>query len=344
MTSELKQPATGFSLATFFPGYFALVMATGILSIACHFLELHHVANVLLYLNIFFYVVLWIITILRLFRYRAEFIRDLTHHARGIAFLTMVAGTNVLGSQISILTPWIDIAKILWILGCALWVVLIYTFFTAVTVREPKPALENGINGAWLLITVSTESICVLGTNVARTFQLSELVFFVCLCCYLIGAMFYIVFISLIVYRWSFFNLPADMLTPPYWINMGALAITTLAGSRLLLNAGEWNLLVELSPFLKGFTLFFWATGSWWIPQLVIVGFWRHVLQKVPLKYDPQYWSLVFPLGMYAASTFLFAKAMELPFLEPISHLFLYVALIAWTITFCGMLVRIFRR
>jgi hypothetical protein len=77
---------------------------------------------------------------------------------------------------------------------------------------------------------------------------------------------------------------------------MRAVAVTTLAESLLILNAKEWSLLTELLPFLKGFTLFFWATATWWIPLL---GVWRHLLQHFPLRDDPQYWGIVFPCGMY---------------------------------------------
>ena len=80
---------------------------------------------------------------------------------------------------------------------------------------------------------------------------------------------------------------------------MGALAITTLAGARLMLSSKSWEILHDFQPFIGGFTLFFWATGTWWIPLLVIVGFWRHVVDRVPVTYYPHYWSLVFPLGMY---------------------------------------------
>jgi tellurite resistance protein TehA-like permease len=233
------------------------------------------------------------------------------------------------------------VAHLLWFVGLALWAVLIYVFFTAVTLREPKPSLEQGITGAWLLVTVSTESLAVLGTLVAPTLGATQLVLFVSLLAYCLGLMLYIVFIALILYRWMFFPITEETLTPSYWINMGALAIATLAGCRLLLAADRWELLRELAPFLKGFTIFFWATAAWWIPLLVIAGIWRHGFERVPLTYDPQYWSLVFPLGMFTAATFIFAHALNLEFLVIIPQVTIYFALGAWVLTFIGMARRI---
>jgi tellurite resistance protein TehA-like permease len=327
----------------FFPGYFALVMATGIVSLAAHFCGLEAVARLLLYLNVGAYLVLWGITLARLALYPARVRGDLMQHARGATFLTTVAGTCVLGSQLQILASAHAMAFGLWLLGLVLWALLIYVFFAAMTVAEAKPPLEAGINGAWLLAVVATESLTVLGTLVSRDRPDREAVLFVSLLAYLVGAMLYLLLMTLILYRWLFFSLAADKMTPPYWINMGALAITTLAGSRLLLAAPQWPLLAELQAFLKGFTLFFWAGACWWIPLLLVLGFWRHVLQRVPIVYDPQYWSLVFPLGMFTVATVVLRQATGIEMLAGIPHVFVWPALLAWSLTFLGMLRALLR-
>ena len=325
----------------FFPGYFALVMATGIVSLAMHFEGFLGFPEVLLWLNVVFYVVLWGITVLRIAWFRSALIADLIHHARGVTFLTTVAGTAVLGVQFAVLTPLMAVAAGLWVFAVLLWIILIYTFFAAVTVVEPKPSLDVGINGSWLLVTVATESLAVLGTLVAQTLGPIRPILFEALRAYLLGAMFYILFIALIVYRWIFLSMEPAKLTPPYWINMGALAITTLAGARLILSSESWEVLHDFQPFIGGFTLFFWATGTWWIPLLVIVGFWRHVVERVPVTYDPQYWSLVFPLGMYTVATFIFANATGMPFLLIIPCIAVYIAMLAWFITSSAMLLKL---
>lgn len=326
-------------IANLFPGYFALVMATGIVSIASFLLEVEAVARALLFINVLAYSVLWVLLIIRIWRYPAQVIKDITSHSRSPGFFTIVAGTCVLGSQFVIMTQQHAIAMGLWLWGLILWVFITYAFFTIVTTVQTKPPLEVGLNGAWLISIVATQSVSVLGILLAGVSgEEQPILLFFALCLYLIGGMLYIPIITLILYRFIFFPLVKENLTPPYWINMGAVAITTLAGASLILNAERWTLLVELTPFLKGFTLFFWATATWWIPLLLLLGVWRHLIQRLPLRYDPQYWGMVFPIGMYTACTFQLSNALDLDFLLLIPRVSIFVAWGAWLIVFVGML------
>ena len=327
------------STAELSPANFAMVMATGIVSLAAKQYALDALAYGLFALNIAAWCVLWLLNLLRASCHPGRFFGDLVDHLRGPGFFTMVAATAVLGSQFVILAGDLRIGLALWVIALLLWVALTYTIFTAFTIKANKPTLDRGISGGWLLAVVATQSIAVLSallaTHIGQPWKL-ELNFFA-LSMWLWGGMLYIWMMSLIFYRYTFFAFAPGDLSPPYWINMGAMAISTLAGALLIRNAPDAPFLQSLAPFLKGFTVFYWATGTWWIPMLLVLGVWRYVWQRFPLRYEPLYWGAVFPLGMYAASTHEMTIAMQFDFLALVPQLFLYLALLAWAATFIGL-------
>jgi hypothetical protein len=220
----------------------------------------------------------------------------------------------LLGAQMIVIAHSFAIATVLLIIGAILWLVLTYAIFTALTIKPDKPSLAEGITGGWLLAVVATQSIAVLTALLAAHWgqPLRLHANFVALSMWLWGGMLYIWIISLIFYRYTFFRFsPAD-LAPPYWINMGAMAISVLAGSLLISNSADAPFLHSLRPFLEGFTVLYWATGTWWIPIIAILAIWRYGVRRLPFEYDPLYWGAVFPLGMYAVGTPRMAHAMKL--------------------------------
>ncbi len=331
-------------LKTLSPSYFALVMATGIISIAAYFEELPVVAHVLFYVNIVFLLLLFCLFSYRSIYYKKQILQDFRSYEKGPGFFTIVAAFCIVGNQLVLLFNAVAIAETILMIAVIGWLIIIYGFFFTFTITKDKKSLKEGISGSWLLIVVAIQALSALVSLVSQDFDASSyLLLFLALCLFLIGCIFYLYFMSLIIYRISFFSLNVDELGAPYWINMGATAISVLAGSMLILHSRAFHFIVDILPFLKGFTLFFWAAGTWWIPLLIILGIWRHLIKREPLPtsaegYAPTYWAMVFPLGMYTVCTFRLSEALEIQFLKGISDVFIYAAFLAWAAVIFGFL------
>ncbi|HEY9724277.1 MAG TPA: tellurite resistance/C4-dicarboxylate transporter family protein [Oscillatoriaceae cyanobacterium] len=331
-------------LSRFTPVYFILVMSTGIVSIAAEQQGFEAIARALFAFNLIAYAVIWLLTLIRLVFWGPGLLHDLLDANRGFGFLTLVAGTCVLGVQLIVLANLTAIAAALWALALVLWLGLLYTFFTVLILREQKPGLAQDIHGGWLIAVVSTQALCVLGTMLAPQIGPWRLeAQFATLCLYLLGAMIYGLIIPMIFERLIFFTLTPTALRPLNWIDMGASAITVLAGDTLVRAQYSGPLHVEMVPILKASTVFFWVGASWWIPLLLILGFWRHLVRRFPFTYDLQYWGMVFPIGMYAACTEQLAIVLRFEALHWLSRLVCYVAIAAWLVVCLGMLRRLGR-
>jgi tellurite resistance protein TehA-like permease len=323
-------------IATLFPGYFALVMATGIIATAAQQLDIHWLANVLYAVAAVAYVVLAVLVIARLVLYPRLLFADLTSHAKGFAFLTIVAGTNVLGAASGLVHGWWGLARGLWWVSIPLWVVLVYATLFAVVLRHDKPGLERGINGTWFLLTVSLESIAVLGALLLVR-DPGDLLAFTCLASFTLGLLLYLIVMTMVFLRWTFQPLEPDEADPPAWIAAGAVAITVLAGSNLLNAQRVSDRIVRVAPFLEGVITLAWATATFWFPLMIAIGVWRHIVRRVPLRYTPAFWAMVFPLGMYGAATYRMRGAIDLDSLGWVPGLAFAIALAAWTLTFVGL-------
>jgi len=329
--------ATANPVATLSPGYFALVMATGIIAVGASQQNLDWLADALYLIAAAAYVVLAVLLVARLVRYPRLLFADLTSHAKGFAFLTVVAASNVLGGASATVHGWWGITRGLWWVSIVCWAVFAYAALFAVVLRNPKPGMGTGINGTWFLLTVSVESVAVSGA-LLLTRDGGDLLAFTCVAAFTLGLVLYLIVMTMVFLRWTFQSLEPTEADPPAWIAAGAVAITVLAGSTLLLARGASPRIDRLGPFIEGVVVLAWATATFWFPLMIAIGVWRHIVRRLPLRYHPSYWALVFPLGMYGAATFRMRTAIDLRELSWLPKLTLVIALVAWTATFAGML------
>ena len=80
-----------------------------------------------------------------------------------------------------------------------------------------------------------------------------------------------------------------------------------------------------------------WATATFWFPLMIAIGVWRHIVSRVPLRYHPSYWALVFPLGMYGVASTRMIDATDLTALDWLPRVVLAIALTAWVLAFAGL-------
>ena len=334
------QRAPPDNVETLQPAYFALVMATGIVALATHLHGIYALPNILFWTNAFFLITLIIVTGVRIVRYPDAVAADLHSHRRGVGFFTVIAAFGIFGSELVLQMEAAGLAIFFWIIAVVLWLVVTYGILALLTVTLDKPSLADGINGGWLVIVVANQSISILTVLILPSFvsaNLQELLMFTALILWLSGGAMYLWLTTLIFFRYTFLPMPAEDLTPPYWINMGSVAISTLAGATLLGQSALSPIVAELEPFVKGLTLFFWSVGSWWIPMLIVLNVWRYLICGVPFTYNPLDWGGVFPLGMYSVCTYQLAKTLGASFLMPVSYAFMIVAVAAWMAAFIGL-------
>jgi tellurite resistance protein TehA-like permease len=329
-------------VARLYPGCFALVMATGIISNALYLEDHRALSGALFVVNAIAFA--WLIgaTFVRAVRFPRALWADLIDPRFVFSFFTTVAAGDVFGLGL-FLRGFGPLAAALWLVALALWFCLIYLSFGVLTFLNTAHRADV-VHGGWLIAIVGTESLVILGTQIAPALgALAPAVFVLIHMLWGIGLALYGIFIVLFAHRIFFFEFEPDDITPLLWVVMGAAAISTNAGSAPLLNEPALPFLQSMRPFIDGMTLIMWAWGTWWIPLLLLFGLWKHGVCRLPLTYTPTLWSLVFPLGMYALASLRLSLASDFPPLRAISLAMVWIALLVWTATFFGMLLSLWR-
>jgi tellurite resistance protein TehA-like permease len=318
-------------------------MGTGIVSIGAQLTGHSVLASVLFVIAVIFYVVLVVLNVWRFIAYRHHMSEDFHDPARAFGFFTFIAATNVIGAML-VGVGLTFAAAVLLAISTLAWFVLGYVIpWTAVLGNPRRPMLDRA-NGTWFIWVVASQSIAVVAAGLEPLYpELRQWLAIVAVVAWSTGVVLYTACALFVMLRAMLYRLDPQDLDPPYWVAMGAVAITVVAGARIV-EMADAPMIDVTRALIAGLSVIFWAFASWLIPVLLAAGVWRHVVHRIPLRYQPTLWSFVFPMGMYACASIYLGRADHLPVVEAIGTLWFWVGLGVWLLTAIGMVVDIVRR
>jgi tellurite resistance protein TehA-like permease len=324
------------------PGYFALVMASGIISLGLHLEHRDLLSALLLGVAVAAFVVLVALTLWRVIAYGPAVASDFRDPSRAFGFFTLVAGMNVLGARLTA-AGHPGATAVLLALAVPLWLVLGYVVpWTAVIGRGTQPPLRAA-NGTWFIWVVASQSVAAAAATLEPVWETSRVgLSLLAVIAWSVGVFLYAAVGMVVALRLLLYDFGPHDLTPPYWVAMGALAITVLAGARIVEMANA-PIVSATRGLIAGLTVVMWGFATWLIPVLVAAGWWRHIVMKLPMRYDATLWSVIFPLGMYAVAGTYLGEADHLPIVSTIGSSWLSVAFAAWLIVFVAMVREVVR-
>jgi tellurite resistance protein TehA-like permease len=321
-------------------------MATGIVAIGLDEAGADALSRIMLALAVASYLVLAAAYIARSLRHGERVRRDLRDPEIAFAYFTIVAGTDVLAVALAG-AGMTTIALVLLLAGSAMWLVLGYVLpWQVLMLRDGRPILARA-NGTWFIWSVASQSIAVAAAVLHPALHawptISDLAGILAVLAWSVGSFLYVLVAVLVVLRVVHFGLAPEDLEPPYWVAMGALAIAVVAGASIF-QMQPAPMVDAARSLIGGTVVVLWCFALWLIPLLAGIGVWRHLLLRMPLHYTPALWSMVFPLGMFAVASMRLGAAEGLPLLGAIGIGFVVVALAAWVLVACGLVVSAARR
>lgn len=350
----------GNALERLDPAYFGFVMSMGIVSIAFLELAVPIVARPLAVFNVACYALLLVLFAVRTAAFPERTFADLRERDRHWGALTFIVATNTVGIQFLFFFDAVTVAVVLWGVTVVITPLLLYYLFATEVIGAGKIDVRERIDGAFLLVIVCMQSLAVLGGLLTESLAgYGNALILLSMGYFGSGYVLYFVVVTVVTYRLLDGPIRPDDWTGPYWITMGAAAITTLAGTTLGPELAAFQGWESYAPVIIGVTFLAWAIASWWIPLLLVVDVWKFLtggtdgdppvwVVLLPWSrlgfgdrlhtYAPTAWGRVFPMGMYTACTLNLAGIGTFGLLSVIPAYWGWFALVVWALTFVGML------
>lgn len=296
------------------PASGAAVMGTGIVSVALLLDGRHLLSTILLVITAIIWLALAVLLPARARRDGQRFLVDLRHPTA----LTSIAGTEVLGTRLT-LAGWNWAGAALLIVGTGIWLGLV----PHVLRHWQTPTI-----GASFILTVATESLALLAATVASATRAGWLVY-AALIPFCLGLAFY----AFVLIRFDFRQLVVGI--GDHWVTGGALAISTVAAGRIALAAPQTGTLSGGHGALETITLVLWCVTMVWLPALIVAE-----LLRPRLSYNVRRWSTVFPVGMYAACSFVTGAVAKTHGIVDFARVWVWIATAVWLVVCAAMVAR----
>jgi hypothetical protein len=198
------------------PGYFAFIMATGIVSTGTFLLGPSWLSQMLLFAALIGFIVLSAALMCRLAIFRSSVAADLRAPERVFGFFTIVAGIDVLGVRLGAAGHPVA-AAILAGVAAVVWLALTYGVPASLLLTRERDSVLGGINGTWLLWVVSTQSLSVVASDLVPVWpSQSGLLAPAAIGLWSVGLVLYLLLVSLILLRWLTVAMTPATLGPPY--------------------------------------------------------------------------------------------------------------------------------
>lgn len=336
------QSRWGLSPGTVTPGCFASVMATGIMSVGAHLKGLTALSAILFWLAVVLYVFFLTLIIWRACSHNDELRADLHNPSKAFGFFTFVAATNVIATALEGQAHF-RIAFAIFCIGLIAWLILGYLIPFSAVLGSPTSPILTQVNGTWFVCVVAAQSVAVAASGLMANLpaptdeaNLSSVLAVVPVIAWSVGVGLYLICAVFVGMRALLHRIGPEDLDAPYWVMMGALAISVVAGSKIL-EGGTSPIFEATTVIIAGASAILWAISTWLIPALVIAGLWRHFRHRISLGYSAGLWSMVFPLGMYSVASTNVGKVDGVPIISWIGAQWYWIGLTVWAIVFAAM-------
>lgn len=331
LTQPRRTTAARHWIPKAYPGQFTFVMATGIISTSLHNTGATTLSLVMFWIAAVGYVGLMVAVALHWTR---RGVASAALRGGGFGLFAFTAGSGVVAARCALAgIGWA--ALTLTIVTLVSWILLGY-WVIGLAVSGAKHGGLSRVDGTWFLLAVATQAVAVSSGAYAGA-EHSPAFALVAALAWCVGLLMFVFVAGLMVARLLITPLTADDEVAPYWVFMGAGAISVLGGAEVL-NTGSQQTLLD-AAVVGSVCMAVWSFATWLIPLLVAMMIWHARRPGAATGFRTPLWAMVFPIGMYGEASRQLGVVRHTEWLDALGTNEAWVALAVWLVVAAGLVL-----